>query len=321
MKAVDRRRLALLVLPLALATAHVLRAQGPDPKSLGFPAVGAPPALKVLSTGAEPKAALRYAVPKDYKSGMDMTMEMGITMTMDGTMLPIPAMPSMKIGANIAVTDVSPAGDITYKVNFTGMQTVIPKDMDPALGAQLAQAFQGLDSDYKTISGVATVNPRGINQSVKFDFSKVTNPQMQQLLSSAANSLENLSLPLPEEAVGLGARWEVKQTISLNNMQTLQRTEYELVAIDGKTVTLNTKLEQSGMPQAVTSPDLPPGMQMTLKNLAGTGAGTIVLKLDALVPKSDATATSAATMEVDMGGTKMSMTTETKVKIAIVPIK
>jgi len=219
-----------LTLGAALALAgSVLAAQTADPQALGYPKTGQPGIIKVLAPGAAPRAALRYSVPAGYKSHLDMAMEMTMAMSMSGQTMPPTAVPTMNVGADVAVTAVSPAGDITYGISYTGMKM---SGGDP----MMAQMLQGLDADTKTISGSVTITNRGVNKAVNFDYSKISNPQFSQMMSSAMQSLENMSLQLPEEAVGQGARWEVKQASTAGGISQYIKLEYELVSISGKTL-------------------------------------------------------------------------------------
>jgi hypothetical protein len=305
---------ALLLLALA-AGAGAAFAQ--DVKMEGFPATGEPSFVKVLDAGAEPRATLRYTISDAYKSRMDMSMRMGMTMNIDGMALPKIDMPAIVMGADMAVTQISPARDITYKIAFTGMDLQGTEGVDPSLVA----ALRPLGEDVKAIQGSATVSERGINKDVNFDLSKITNPQLKQMMSSLSSSMENLSMPLPEEPVGVGARWEVRQSVAVNGMQTFQRVELELVAFDGATATLNAKITQTAPAQAIKSPDMPPGAEAYLKSLSGSGAGTMTLRLDNLIPTSSVNMQTVTAMEVKFGGQTQSMNIDMTMKIDIAPGK
>ena len=75
-------------------------------------------------------------------------------------------------------------------------------------------------------------------------------------MGSTTDQMKVLSIPLPEEELGVGARWEVYQTLVNSGMTMYQKSEFELVAVDGRKVTLKSKLEQTAPPQAMESPEL-----------------------------------------------------------------
>ena len=283
-----------------------------------YPATGEPSFVKLIDAGAEPRTALRYTIANGYKAQMDMTMTMAMTMNMDGMALPKIQMPPMKMSADISVTGVDPAGgDITYNAAFTGLSVESAPGVDPGL----VTALKSLDADIKAIQGTATVSNRGINRSVAFDLSKVTNPQLRQMMGSLSSSMENLSMPLPEESVGVGARWEVRQSIQVNGIQTYQKVDVELTGFDGKTANLKVSLSQTAPAQDIKSPDLPPGAEAHLHSLSSSGSGTIALPLGSLVPSSTVDMQSKTSMEVKFGGQTQKMNIDMGIKVDIAPGK
>jgi hypothetical protein len=314
-----RLSVALLLWSLVLgASAGASRPQPQDQKMEGYPAVGAPAAVTVLSPGAEPRTKLRYSVPNATKSHMSMNMLMSMSMEMAGMgAMPGMQMPLMKMGADLEVTNVAASGDITYNLAFTGFSVDSTPGVDPAVVA----AMQGLDADIKALKGSSTISDRGIARSVNFDFSKVTNPALKQTMDSVSSTLQNMSMPLPEDAVGVGARWEVRQSLAAGGMQTFQKTVFELVGLSDKTATLKTTTEVTAPPQAISNPAMPPGADVRLQKLSGTGTGTMTVHLDGLVPTSEGTMLQNMVMEINMGGTAQTMSTAMTLKMSISPVK
>src|SRR5262245_37380526 len=122
----------------------------------GYPGVGELARITIVSTGAEPRKALRYVVAKDYKGHMDMDMAMSMAMNMGGQAMPPMTLPTMRIGADMAVTGIAATGDITYALSFTGMEVV--NAPDPNMAAMLAPVGE----QFKKITGTATVTNRGV---------------------------------------------------------------------------------------------------------------------------------------------------------------
>ena len=309
---------ALLTMPLILAAGVSASRLVPQAMTMdGYPVPGAPAIVTVISAGAEPKTKLRYTVANDYKARVAMNTQMGMTMSMEGMSMPATQMPPMTMSLNVSVTNISATGDISYDVAFTGMSADSSAGADPAMVA----ALQGLDADYKTIHGAAVISDRGMPRSSNYDFTKITSPALKQMIGSLAGSVENLSMPFPEEPMGVGASWEVRQGMTVSGLQSYQKTLFQVVAIDGKAVTLKTVTSQTAPSQAVHNPDLPPGAEAFLQKLSGSGSGTMTLRLDALIPTSDATYQSSSTMEIRVGGASQIVNVETTMKIAISPVK
>ena len=133
----------------------------------------------------------------------------------------------------------------------------------------------------------------------------------------AAHNLRAIVSTGPDGLPVAGYRY----TLDANGMTLVQKTEFELVAFDGKTATLKTKTEQTAPPQAISNPAMPPGVDLQLQKMTGTGSGTITLRLDGLVPTSEGSMESTAVMQGNLGGEIQQMTVTTSMKIAIAPGK
>jgi hypothetical protein len=307
-----------LTLLLALAVVGVAarampRAHGQVPAMEGYPVAGAPSIVKLLAPGAEPRTALRYTVPAGQKTNADMTMTMSMAMNAGGMSVPMD-LPGMTIAMSLAVTGVAANGDITYDVAFTGLTIDTSTTANPAIAA----ALQPLQASITSIKGTTTISSRGVTKSTKME---TADASIQQLMNQMTSSAENLSSPLPEEAVGVGAKWEVRQTTSTGGQTTFQKSVYEIVSMNGSTVSLKVTTEQTAPPQSISTPGLPAGAEMYLEKMAGTGEGTVVMKLDSLVPTSDMNMASSMAMSVSVGGQNQSIVSDNKIRVTIAPSK
>ena len=296
------------VAPLAVS-----RAQSQAPAMEGYPAAGAQATVKLLAPGAEPRAALRYAIAAGHKANADMTMSMSMAMNAGGMSMPMD-LPGMKITMSLAVTGVAPDGDVTYDVAFTGLTI----DSSTATNPTLAAALEPMQASVTSIKGTTTMSNRGVTKSAKIN---AADASIQQLMTQMTSSVENLSNPLPEEPVGAGARWEVRQAAASGGQTVFTKSTYEVVSIQGSTVTLKVTTEQTAPPQSISNPALPAGAEMYLENMTGSGQGTVVIKLDSLVPTSEMSMASSMSMSISLGGQNQSIVTDNKVKVTIAPAK
>jgi hypothetical protein len=285
--------------------------QQPD----GYPAVGAPAIVTLISAGAAPKSALRYAPPAGSKEHMDMTMTMSMSMDMGGTSVPAMTIPSVTFGADCVVTAVSPSGDLTCTVAFTGLT------VEAGANPSVAALMQGMNDDLKSIKGSATISNRGVILTTNIDVSRIVNSPLGQTMGSMTEVMNSVSQPLPEEEVGIGARWEVRNTLHTNGITMFQKAEYELVASDGKTLTLKTKVEQTALPQAMSNPAMPAEADVQLEKYTGTGSGTTRVNLNRLIPTSDGTIENTMVMRVNMAGDSRQMAVTASAKVTIAPGK
>ncbi len=273
-------------------------------------AAPAEPTVTVLSTGAAPRTALRYSIPKDYKEHLNMKMAMGMAMDMQGMEMPAMTMPVMNLGADMAVTEVSAAGDITVAMTFTNFDLEQTPGVDPSVMAML----QASDPGIKGLQGTVTLTNRGVSHGAVMDTSKLANPQMAQVLDSMSESFRNFSSPFPEEPIGLGAKWQVKQPLTSGGLQTQMVSTYELTGFDGKTAAMKVTMEQSAEPQSFMNPALPAGADVQLQHFAGSGTGTFSVPLTGLVPTSEMNSQLEMTMSVSANGSDMSMHTTNTIR-------
>lgn len=309
-----RRAFVMMILAaacLAVAAPHAQTPPAPQaaPTLEGYPAVGSPAVVKLLDAGAQPRKALRYNVPASYKGTMDMSMAISMNMNVGGMAVPM-TLPTMKMSADLGVTGVMPNGDMSYTLAFTGV-SMDGADANPAM----TQALQSVQSAIQSIKGSATMSNRGMVRNAKMEMGDAG--AAQQMIGELSSQLENLSTPLPEEPVGVGAKWESRQALKIAGQYSFQKAVAEVVSIDGANVTLKLSIEQTAPAQTITNPALPAGAEVQLDGSKGTGTGTSVIHLDTLVPTGETTVTSNMSMTVSMAGQSQPMTTESTIKITI----
>ncbi len=100
-------------------------------------------------------------------------------------------------------------------------------------------------------------------------------------------------------------------------MKLKQVARIELKGRTGTKLDLAVSLTQSALPQKVAMPNLPPGAEVQLNSVAGTGKGTSVMRLDRAIPMSgkvNAKSKMDMTMELPAAG-KMGMVTDIDLQV------
>lgn len=282
----------------------------------GYPAAGTPPMVKLVAPGAEPRSPLRFKVAAGQKETLLMTMNMGVNLSMEGMSMPAMEMPIFKMWADAAVSGVAPSGDITFEIAFTKLVV----EPGPGGDAAMAQMVQAAAGEITKLKGSTTMTSRGINKSSAVDVNAITDPAMRQTLSSMSSQFESLSMPMPEEPVGVGAKWEVRQAIQSAGATLFQRVECELTALTATSATIKVTTEQTAPPQTVSNPAMP-GMLMNIEKVSGGGTGTMNLQFANLMPSSEMTTSTTMNVAVDMGGQTQRMAVQTNIKVSVAPEK
>lgn len=301
----------LCVLPVrAIEPARAAYGQQTTPD--GFPAADGAPIVKLVSTGAEPRVALRYNVPAGAKGRVDMTTSMAMSMDMAGMAMPEMAMPVMKTSILTSVTSVAANGDMVVRSESTPM-VMDMKGVDP----MLAGAFQGAETGTGGLVATSVMDSRGRLRGTKIDSSAIVNPQMKQMADQVADSMKSIAAALPEEPVGVGAKWETRTRTVQAGVESFQTMTMEVVSIAGPKVTFKATMASTTPAQTLNLPGMPDGASARVRDFKGTGSGTTVIDLSNIVTEGEMTMKIAVALNLSIQGMEqpMSMTTTVKVKM------
>jgi hypothetical protein len=94
-----------------------------------------------------------------------------------------------------------------------------------------------------------------------------------------------LVTPLPEEAVGAGAKWEVKAPVQSHSIKIDQTANYELVSVEGEHLKTKGTSTQQAKNQKMDNPIMP-GMQVDLTKWTGKASSEFELEAGKLMPSS-----------------------------------
>jgi hypothetical protein len=237
------------------------------------------PDVKLLDAGSAPRKALRFHLKAGDKESAVMTMKM--SMEMSGALSSGQAvkMPAMSMPMDITVQSVAPNGDITYTMV---MEEPGVAD-EPGAMPGVVQAMKTSLASLKGLSMTGVISDRGIVRQAAMKIPADADPALRQSMDQMKDSLSKMSAPFPEEAVGLGAKWEVRTHVTSGGMAIDQTATYQLVSVSGDRWNAKTTIEQTAGKQKIENPALG-SVQMNLLKLNSKGGGTISSDLSKLVP-------------------------------------
>ncbi len=257
------------------------------------------PVVRLLDAGGSPRRKLRYVVPAPRKTIAVMEM----TMTMDLTLGAAPGRnvvsPPIRTTMEFDIAPTSAPAELTLAFKLTGAE-VLPGPGADILRPQIARMVG--------MSGAGRVTTRGLVLAMDHRVPPDLPPAMTSTLDSMRNSIRQMSVPLPAEAVGPGARWEVEQTVEMGGLSFTQVVQHSLREMtDGRT-TIAVTLQQSAPRQEMKLPGVAPGTVATLESMRGGGSGEFELDLAAVVPRSGRmTHESDMATRMTVGGQAMDM--------------
>lgn len=292
----------------ALVPHEVLPAKQDDNPAAKPPApLPAGMSLKVLSAGAMPRQVLRMrATPGARESGVIVaksSMGMGAT----GTPLDMMNLPAMKMTVGVLPKGVSEEGDINYEVVIEDMDVVTEADTMPGTAEAMKASLTGM----KGLMITCTMTDRGIVKSAEAKIPPGANAETRAGIEAMKESFEETDFVLPHEAIGAGARWEVRQKIKAEGMTIDQTTISQLLSIRGDVLTVKSSAVQHAANQKIANPMAPETMADLVK-LTGSITNTATIHLAKLLPPQETSEeTSETTLATTTDGQRQTLTIKT----------
>ncbi len=245
-------------------------------------AVGAPPIVKLLEAGAEPRSDLSYALHRGGSQALALAMDMAVTVKSNGQSMPSMPMPRMTMTFAALTADKSASGELKIDARLTGTS------VEPAGGQQeqMARALRPQLDAMKGLGMLYWVTPKGRVHDLALDMPASVPPAAQQLMSVVSQSFESMVTPLPQEAVGIGARWQVVSRLASGGADILQSAVYTLRSRSGARAGLDVAVVQVAAGDTIHTPQMPAGMSAKLKSFRSAGSGGTQVDLQSVAPES-----------------------------------
>jgi hypothetical protein len=127
----------------------------------------------------------------------------------------------------------------------------------------------------------------------------------------------NLAIPLPEEAIGPGAKWQATSVVKSQGITLDQTAVYQLVSLDSDRAAITSSITQHAANQKIQNPAMP-GMQADLTKMEGTGSSKVSLLLTQILPSSGTMDFhSEVNMSMNMAGQNQPMTMKADVSVTV----
>lgn len=268
--------------------------------------------LQLIDAGKEPKQQLFFTPTVNITQTVIMTMEMNISLSINGLKIPAQENPKIKTEMELKVTKIDKNNDIHADFTYKNIE-VIPNPNTPP---EIINEMKTEISKMKGFKGDFVMDKYGNTKEANFQLPDSINPEMKETTQQMLDSLKQLSSPLPSEALGVGAKWQTTQSLTANGITLNQVINYEIVNINGRNITLKISLNQNANPQVIKSPNLPATISTELVNLSTNGNGEMLINLDKLMPiNSTLNSSSNAEMKIVENGNPQANIINTESKI------
>jgi len=266
------------------------------------------PQVKLLEAGAEPHQVFRLqAKPMSLqKSKLTAKFSMGMTAPeIPGEMMKMPAV-SMK--SVLTPKSVSAAGEVNYEIVIEEVEVVA----EPGVAAQLVDGMKQSLAGMKGLVLVGTMTDRYLTKKIEVKIPAGTDAQTREGMEQMKDSFANSEFILPEEAIGVGAKWEVKEKTKEQGMTIDQTTRHELVSLEGGALVVKSSTTQSAANQKIPNPIMPTS-KVDMTKMTGSASGTSTVDLTKILPiKTASDARSEVNMTMNNAGKKQAMTVKTE---------
>lgn len=238
------------------------------------------PVVTLVDAGQqEGRRELRLRPKAATAETLVMTMKMGMEMITNGEESPKMPIPPIEFTASTTVDEIDAAGDIRCSMEFTEAKTLKMEGVNEQMVAMMDQSIAII----KGVKASIVYSDRGVIRSWTFKGAD-ENPTLKQLLESMTQSTQQMSMPLPKEAVGVGAKWEAVAEPEWGGFKQTVTSTYTLVAMTAEGCTLEVSSKQTAKEQPMSNPMLPPGATMTVKSVEGSSSGTAQIVLARATP-------------------------------------
>lgn len=299
-------------------------AAGGTPQASSAPPATAPaasssaPVVTLLDAGAEPRRTLRYAMKKGDRAATKMTLRMNVDQTLGGVKAPAVASPTMTFTITTEVVDVSAASEASIECTYSEADALGQPGVDPKMLEALRKPLQSM----KGMRGRLVVTSRGECLSATLEAPAGADPLVKQQVEGMRESLKQFLTPVPEAAVGQGAKWRSDLAMASQGIKMTQISVCTLAGAQGDELSLDVRIEQKAEPQDVVNEAMPPGASLHVESLSGKGAGTMAVRLGSAMPKrSETTVNSSTSMIITRNGQaqRLEQRIEMKLELTDVP--
>jgi ABC-type cobalt transport system substrate-binding protein len=269
--------------------------------------------VKLLEPGAEPRQVLRLHPQAGDKQTLEFTVKTAVETAVGEMQTPATKLPALTMNMDMTVKSVSAGGDISYEMVVNDASFAD----DPEVMPKVAEAMKAALAGVKGLSVTGTLSSRGFYTATSVKAPAGADAQSRRAIDTIKETISTIATPLPEPAVGVGAKWETGRKLKTQGMNIDQTTTYEVVSIEDQRVTLKGVITQRAANQKVENASMP-GIKVELTKMTGAGSADLTLDLSKLVaPTAAMSDHEEMTMGMDMGGQKqtMKMKVDTSVKI------
>ena len=202
-----------------------------------------PPTIRVLDAGMTPREPLRYRIAPGQTETLYLELARAQAMESQGQSQQ-GGMPPVQLEVKMGPASMSRQGFIHHPVAIT--QVRLSKAADQMSAAQREQLEESL-APLLQIEGWSEMDLQGRIRRGEFKGASGVSPELNAMLGNIRSAL--LTVPFPDEPLGVRARWEVERRVQFSGMWVDQVVTYDIESIRGEQLDLQITARQTAKPQ------------------------------------------------------------------------
>jgi hypothetical protein len=255
--------------------------EGLSPTAPAFPEAQ----LKLLDSGDVPRRRLRYVwtLAKHEQLTLDMRTSLaGGGAVGQAARAPLP-LPSVRVVLAIEPQSTSHDGTLTYSWRVASAAVA----GDDRTVPQVADGMRTEVVAVEHLSGSGAVSSRGLGKDLTVNPpERASDVTARPIALQVLETLWNAAAPMPDEEVGVGARWARVSELAAKSARATQTDVFTLVSFDGAHGTLDDTLTQSAPEQSLSVPGMDNGTRAQMGSMLASGSAKTRFDLSRLVPET-----------------------------------
>lgn len=239
------------------------------------------PEVTVLEAGRGDLLPLRFRPQVGQSQTVQVTMKVAAQVKLEGESVPPMPIPDTQLTLSSALESIDPnKGEWRSQVTYDQIQVISAGTVQP----ELAQAMQQALASINGLRVAMTGDDRGGVSEIEVFLpaeAGALRPVLEQFSEQFTQSMGQMSVVFPQEAVGVGGRWQVKGSMQAGGIRLEQTIIYTLEEIRDDRLLISTTIAQIAPPQIVESAGIP---NFELKRLETVGTGQMEILRDRLLP-------------------------------------
>jgi hypothetical protein len=267
--------------------------------------------VRLVDPGTEPRTTLRYAFDESRREELSMTLVVDVAATAEGAATTIQS-PPIVFDVFVGPATAEPSGGFRYAVVIDSTDLVLP-DGTPS---ELRRALDDEVAPLGDIEGWVEIDTRGLTRRAAFDVPEAVPLRTETLLGSVRATL--LTIPLPEEPVGVGASWEMTREVNNGTFVSEQTATYDLIGLEDGAGDVVVRIRQTADRQRLWNSGLGSG-EVQLVGFEANANGQARFALDRIAPVASASSRSSLRATVTEGVETSQVEVAGRVRVDITP--